>query len=205
LQPTAATSGTVRAVLFDLGGVLADFNGFPELAELTGAADVAAVQRRWLQSPSVRRFESGGCDQAAFAAGLIAEWQLPFTAEQLIARFDAWLGSPYPDAAKVVARAARGAAVGCLTNTNPIHWHTVARWPLTAAFSHRFLSFELGLVKPDAAIFDYAVTALALPAGTVLFLDDSPANVRAARERGLLAEQTAGASAAAAALAAHGL
>jgi putative hydrolase of the HAD superfamily len=195
----------VRAVLFDFGGVLADFTGFPELARLSGTPDVAAVQRRWLQSPAVRSFESGACDQQVFAAALIAEWQLPFTVERLIERFASWLGSPYPGASEVVARADHGAAVGCLTNTNPIHWRAISQWPLTAAFSYRFLSFELGMTKPDAAIFDYAVGALALPASQILFLDDSPANVRAAHDRGLLAEQVAGVSAAAAALAAHGL
>lgn len=205
MPPAAGHSRTVRAVLFDLGGVLADFNGFPELARLTGAPDVVAVQQRWLQSPAVRSFESGACDQDAFAARLIAEWQLAFTAERLIERFAGWLGSPYPDAGEVVARAGHGATVGCLTNTNPIHWRAISRWPLTATFSHRFLSFELGVVKPDPAIFDRAIAALELPPSQILFLDDSPANVAAARARGLLAEQTAGASAAAAALAAHGL
>ncbi len=204
MRALAGSSRAVRAVLFDLGGVLADFNGFPELARLSGAPDVASVRRRWLQSPAVRGFESGACDEKVFAAELIAEWQLPFSPEQLIERFAAWLGDPYPGAGDLVARAARGAVVGCLTNTNPVHWRAAARWPLTSAFTHRFLSFELGMVKPDAAIFDRAVAVLALPADEVLFLDDSPANVRAARDRGLQAEQTAGASAAAAALAAHG-
>lgn len=47
-------------------------------------------------------------------------------------------------------------------------------------------SCEVGLRKPDPAIWELTLTRMALPASEVVFLDDHPANVAAARELGML-------------------
>ena len=49
-------------------------------------------------------------------------------------------------------------------------------------------SYELGVVKPHAAIFHSAVGGLGIHAGEALFLDDRAANVEGARSAGLTAE-----------------
>lgn len=51
-----------------------------------------------------------------------------------------------------------------------------------------YYSCDLGLAKPDAAYFEAVLADLDLPAADVLFVDDSPANVDAARDVGLRAE-----------------
>ncbi len=64
--------------------------------------------------------------------------------------------------------------------------------PLTDAFAFRFLSFELGLVKPDAAIFDAVADQLPVPRRQVLFLDDNLINVNAAARADFAARQVRG-------------
>jgi putative hydrolase of the HAD superfamily len=77
-----------------------------------------------------------------------------------------------------------------LSNTNPVHWPRLDReHDLGRRFDRTFLSHHSGLVKPDAEAFDQVSVALGLPPGRVLFFDDQPANVSAARSRGLLAER----------------
>lgn len=51
-----------------------------------------------------------------------------------------------------------------------------------------FLSYELGVAKPDPAYFQRILDTLGTPAGDLLFLDDSAANVESARTLGLRAE-----------------
>ncbi|MHA7146122.1 HAD family hydrolase [Arthrobacter sp. TmT3-37] len=58
-----------------------------------------------------------------------------------------------------------------------------ARW--TRLFRHRFFSSSLRLVKPSTAVFDHVLTELAVEPGLVTFVDDTPANVAAARALGL--------------------
>ncbi len=157
-------------------------------------------------SPWVRRFESGRCTDAEFAAGAVQEFGLPFTAEDFLGHFLDWLSDPFDGAEQLVRDTKKQVAVGCLSNTNSLHrQRRISHWPLTALFEHRFLSFELGAVKPDRTIFDLVAERLPVPASNVLFVDDNPLNVSGARAAGLQSEETRGVAEARAALVSHGL
>ena len=55
-------------------------------------------------------------------------------------------------------------------------------------FDHLFISCEMGVQKPDAAYFQYIETHLQLPSDSILFWDDRPRNVNAAKAQGWEAE-----------------
>jgi len=188
-----AQGQAIEVVLFDIGGVLAEWTGLPVMRELTGAASDLDVASRWLMSPWVRRFESGGCSEQEFAEGVVAEWKFPFTPDEFLERFLSWLDDPFAGAEQMICETKGHAIVGCLSNTNALAWREIiSRWPLTALFEHRFLSFELGAVKPDREIFGLVAEQLPVPPGGVLFLDDNAINVEAALAAGLRAEQARG-------------
>jgi len=197
---------TVELVLFDIGGVLAGFAGLPVMRELTGAADELVVAARWMESPWVRRFESGGCTEQEFATGMLTEWGFPYTPEEFLENFLVWLGEPFDGAEQLIRDVAGHTMVGCLSNTNPLHWRNkISHWPLTALFEYRFLSFELDAVKPDFEIYERVIERLPLRPNRVLFVDDNAVNVEAARSSGLHAEQVRGVAEARAALSRFGL
>ena len=54
-------------------------------------------------------------------------------------------------------------------------------------FRKMFLSSTIGLRKPDAAAYDHVVKEIGVPAGRIVFFDDSADNIEGARARGLLA------------------
>ena len=181
----------MEIVLFDIGGVLARFAGLEVLRELTGSESELEVAARWLMSPIVRSFESGFCSNEEFAAGVVEEWGLPYTAAQFLEIFPTWLEGPFEGAEQLVRDASARVGVGCLSNTNALQWDgMISHWPLSALFEHRFLSFDLGAVKPDPGIYTLVVECLPVPPGRVLFLDDNPLNVEGADAAGLRAEQT---------------
>jgi HAD superfamily hydrolase (TIGR01509 family) len=75
-----------------------------------------------------------------------------------------------------------------MSNTNPIDWTFVAsgRFPfLNRFFEQTVLSFEVGAMKPEQAIYDAAVSRAGLPAKEVFFTDDRQENVEGARAAGL--------------------
>jgi putative hydrolase of the HAD superfamily len=103
------------------------------------------------------------------------------------------------------------AVVALLSDTNAFHWDFLAlRYPALAAVPHRFLSFVEGMAKPDVAFYrhveehlrermnnstaDNADGADGKKATTrragresglsILYFDDLPANIKAARSRG---------------------
>ena len=163
------------------------------MLELTGIASEEELWRRWLTCRWVRRFESGRCSETDFAAGVVADWQLELSPAAFLAAFQDWPTGPLPGAAELVAQTRASVATGCFSNTNALHWHDhIAAWPLTGLFDHRFLSFELGLLKPDTAAFAQVARLLEVPAERVLFLDDNAVNVAGAVAAGFQAARAAG-------------
>lgn len=196
----------IGAVVFDLGGVLAAFAGVERMRTLARLDDDEELWRRWLTSDAVRAFERGASDAETFAAGVVEEFELRLSPDQFLTEFAEWLVGPMPGAEDLVVETRARVHTSCLSNTNAVHWQAGAhRWPLLRRFDHAFLSFELGMVKPDPEIFEHVVAALGVPASDVLFLDDNQLNVDAAMRVGLTAARVRGVDEARAALATAGV
>jgi FMN phosphatase YigB (HAD superfamily) len=91
------------------------------------------------------------------------------------------------------ADAPRAVPIGCLSNTNSMHWsHQTSQWPMLGLFDFRFLSFELGLVKPDVAIFDAVSDRISVARDHILYFDDVALNADAARSFGFRSEHVRG-------------
>ena len=194
------------AVVFDLGGVLADFGGVGPMRLLAGIDSDAELWRRWLSCELVRRFERGHCSADDFAAGLIDDWALDIDRPGFLAAFASWVVGPYDGAQELIDEISAHLTVACLSNTNSVHWEAGAgQWPLLKSFDHQFLSFQLGMVKPDAEIFETVVSRLDTAPDRILFLDDNDINVVAARAAGLNAERVHGIEETRRALTANGL
>ena len=185
-----------EVVVFDLGGVLARFGGVERMRALAELDDDEELWRRWLTCEWVRRFERGTCTPEDFAAGVVADWGLSVSGEAFLAEFREWLVGPLPGAEELVTETrATGVPVAVLSNTNKVHWEAGAgRWPLVGLFDRSFLSFEVGMVKPDREIFDHVVADLQVAPQQVLFLDDNRLNVDEARAAGLQAQRVVGVS-----------
>lgn len=85
-----------------------------------------------------------------------------------------------------------------LSNTNAIMWNAKIAdefrkqgYDINHYFDGIVTSFEAKCLKPSAEIFDYACRKLGIVPDETLFLDDSLANVEAARALGFHAEQVA--------------
>jgi epoxide hydrolase-like predicted phosphatase len=63
------------------------------------------------------------------------------------------------------------------------------RWGMTDAFNTIIISAEVGVMKPDARIFQIALQSLGLPPHEAMFVDDFADNVEGARAVGMHAIQ----------------
>ena len=75
--------------------------------------------------------------------------------ERFLEIFRNWPIGPFPGTTDLLAGVQQSVQIGCLSNTNSMHWeHQTPLWPVLDMFElPLFLSFELGLAKPDEAIF----------------------------------------------------
>jgi glucose-1-phosphatase len=202
----AVTAERIELVLFDLGGVLIQPGGVGPMRDLAGIDSDEALWARWLGCRWVQRFEAGLCTPEEFAAGVVADWGLQVQPADFLQEFGRWPEPPFPGALELVEAVRATVPAGFLSNMNAFQW--MANYeaiPLTAAFQYRFLSFELGLVKPDAAVFEAVAARLPVPRGRVLFLDDNAVNVEAAESAGFAAAHVRGVEAARDALVAAGV
>jgi glucose-1-phosphatase len=205
-DPTRVSSAmpSIQVLLFDLGGVLVDFDGITPLVGLAGGRLSREEARRfWLLSPSVRRFETGRCSGEEFARGAIAELGLEIAPAFFLREFLAWDRGPMPGALDLLDELRPRFLMACLSNNNELHWARLcAETGLAGKFHRCYLSQEIGLIKPDHEIFDHVIRDLAVSPARILFLDDNPECVEAARAAGMNARQARGVQEARAALSA---
>jgi putative hydrolase of the HAD superfamily len=180
-------------VLFDLGGVLIELGDLTRLQEMSEIVGTEEIWGQWLASPWVRRFEKGQCSATEFSVGVMAEWDVDIAPQRFLEIFRDWPIGPYPGTSELLAKLKRSKSIGCLSNTNAMHWeHQTSVWPMLDAFDFRFLSFELGFAKPDEAIFHAVNDRLPFRPERVLYFDDVEANADAARLFGFRSVQVRG-------------
>jgi putative hydrolase of the HAD superfamily len=93
-----------------------------------------------------------------------------------------------PQSVALVAElAASGRRLALLSNAPVAHGAAFRSREWAAPFKHFVISGDLGVAKPDAAIWQALLERLDAPAREVLFLDDRAVNVEAAREAGIQA------------------
>jgi putative hydrolase of the HAD superfamily len=181
-------------VLFDLGGVLVEWDGIDPLVRLCqGRLDREGARRFWLESPSVRRFETGQIGRVAFAAGVVRELGLDLPLEAFLEAFVSWDRGFLPGAIDLLRELSGRCILACLTNNNELHWNKLHREPaFDRLFSRVYSSHQTGRMKPDVEAFEYAVADLDVRPEDVLFLDDNHECVSAARALRLRARQVRG-------------
>lgn len=176
-------------VCFDVGGVLVRI--CRDWAEGCAAAGVEIrpfetdpdhLAARGLLLGELQRGQVADGDfHARFSALLKGTWS-----PEEVARIDAaWLLDPYPGTPELVRDLQdAGLETACLSNTSHGHWEALLGYEAIAALRHRHASHQMGLVKPDPAIYAAFEHAVDRTASQILFFDDLPENVEAARARG---------------------
>jgi putative hydrolase of the HAD superfamily len=80
---------------------------------------------------------------------------------------------------------AGGTRLALLSNAGPDYGAYFRHGPLGDFFDAVYVSGELKLLKPDAAIYRHALSDLGIPAARAVFIDNRADNVRGAQECGI--------------------
>jgi len=184
---------TIRAVIFDFGGVIG--HGGEEAAR--------ALDRRYgLPEGSIWRafYKGQQWNQLKVGGGSFDEWH-----EEVLASLATAAGRPLPEAWQEwieyqrriseemveLVRSLRGKyKVGLLSNAT-VHLEDALenRHGILSLFDVVINSARVAMAKPDSRIFALAAERLGVSPSECAFIDDLPANVRAAAEAGMHAVQ----------------
>lgn len=182
----------INTLLFDLGGVLVEFNdGFKvfEWADL----NPAAFFELWIASPTVRDFEAGKITTDQFADGVVREFHLPVSPKVFLENFQTLPKGLFDGTEELLIDLRAEYRLACFSNTNILHWPMLRDdFNIGELMEECFISCLTGLLKPDKDAFDHVVNTLGCPAELVAFFDDNPINTRAANVYGIRAYHVEG-------------
>ena len=181
----------IDAILFDLGGVLIDWNPRYLYGPLF-KGDEAAMERflaeivapDWNhQMDAGRPFDDAIAERQELYpehAELIALWKTGWVE---------MLREPIHETVEILdALRQRGLRLYALTNwsaeTYPV---AKGRFPFLSWFEDIVVSGEVKLAKPDPRIFELTMERCRLTPGSTVFIDDNPPNIETARRLGLRA------------------
>ncbi|HEX6979904.1 MAG TPA: HAD family phosphatase [Alphaproteobacteria bacterium] len=189
---TSAAAPRPTTVVFDLGGVLIDWN--PRHLYRTRFADEAAMEA-FLATVCTQAWnerQDAGRTIAEAEAELIARH--PEYADLIRAyygEFDRMLAGPIAGTVALLEELhGRGTPLFALTNWSAETFHHARRrFGFLACFRAIVVSGEIGMMKPDPCIFRYLTDTYGLCPERCLFIDDNAANVAGARAAGLQAVQ----------------
>ena len=183
-------NSATRILLFDLGGVLADF-GDPVTA-MGLDLEVDDFWMIWIGSSDVREFETGVLATSEFCPRIAGELGQVDTSD-FESRFRAWRLKLFAGAEEFIQSVSKHYQLALLSNTNEVHWQQiVSSTPIFSSFAKTFLSFETGHHKPTVESYDQVISHFDCDPGAIFFLDDSPKNVRAAQQLRIDAHQVCG-------------
>lgn len=180
-----------KAVVFDIGGVLIDWN--PAYLYRQLLPDDQAVQQflnevcttEWNQ-----QFDAG----VKFADGIAALLEThPEKAELITAYWERWhdmLGGEISGTVKILQQLRQqGVPVHAISNwSSETYPRAMEIFPFLADFETLIVSGREKLIKPDQAIFELFLERSGLAASDCIFIDDNTANIATAQRLGFHTE-----------------
>lgn len=178
-----------QAVVFDIGGVILDWNPRHLYRKLF---DGDAAQMEWFLAHVCTAAWNAEQDRGRTWADAVAALatQHPEHAGLIAAyaeRWDEMVAGPIAGTLDLIAAlAGRGVPLYGLSNFSFEKFPSMRRrYPVFDAFLGIVVSGEIGMIKPEPAIYRHFLARFGLDAADCLFVDDQPANVEAAIAEGM--------------------
>jgi FMN phosphatase YigB (HAD superfamily) len=177
----------VKAVVFDLGKVLVDFDYGIAARRLAEKSSAPAHEIRKVvdQSPLLFRYESAQMTTQQFFEEVRQGIGFDGSFEEFAAAF-ADIFTEIPAMTRLPAELRKiGLPVFVLSNTNEIAISHVRRnFPFFSEFTGCVLSYEQGCLKPAEQIYEITEQRTGCRSGEIAFIDDRAENIEAGVKRG---------------------
>lgn len=181
----------IRNILFDLGGVLVDLNkqacvdafaalGYPQAGEMLS---------NYVQSGIFLELEEGHIEPAQFYAAI--QEVAPVSEAQIDAAFMKFLEGIPAYKMEMLLELKNRYRILMLSNTNAIMFEWIRKHyfdhnglTIEDYFDQLFLSYELGVAKPNPLIFQKLILDYGVVPSETFFFDDGETNIEVARQMG---------------------
>lgn len=178
-------------IVSDLGGVLIHIEWQERVCRLLNRAiPLDELHKLWVNVPSVTAFETGKISFDEFAQEFIRDFDLEIEPVVVKQEFLDIVQAPREQTVSVLQELRDRYTLSLLSNTNPAHYERITtQYDFFQYFDHLFLSYKIGMIKPNPAIFQHVINELKTDPENILFFDDGKGNVEAAANVGIRAFQ----------------
>ena len=185
----------IRLVCFDWGGVILKIcrtweQGCTAAGIKAPAKKVAAKCLAKQESLSLR-YQTGQMSDKAFFRAISKVSDEFHSIDEIAAIHHAWLLEEYHGVGELVDELNHFAdlSTALFSNTNAAHWARMDEdFPVASMIEHKHASHLFGLAKPDEKAFAAFERRVGAAGDQILFFEDTPAHVEAARSFGWCAE-----------------
>ncbi|MDD5347161.1 MAG: HAD family phosphatase [Candidatus Omnitrophica bacterium] len=180
----------IKAVIFDLGRVLIDFDhrlSAQKISDLTGKS-AEDVYRLFFDSRLIQRFEEGKLSADAFFREVKKLLGLEVAYDEFLPVWNRifFLTEENKQVYALAKFLKKRYTVALLSNINCLH-HAYLKetFPVFDAFHRIFTSYELGHIKPDPQIYCAVLAALAIQPHEAFYVDDRAELIEQAARLGI--------------------
>ena len=183
----------IKAIIFDLGAVILNIsyqNTTDEFSKL-GVKNASSFYSKKAQTNLFNQIETGDITAEKFLTGLQKETDNA-SINQVSEAWNAMLLDLPENRLAVIQSLKKEYSIYLLSNTNAIHIDALKKktgnikWEkFCNLFDKMYLSHELGVRKPNAAIFGYILMEQNLKPQEVFFIDDSAEHIEGANKLGI--------------------
>ena len=185
----------IKAIIFDFGNVIINidlektFKAFSEISYKS----VEKIKEIFRENEIFKKYETGLFDDDEFREVIRQSLGFPLNDMEIDKAWNALLLDVPTHRIDFLEKLRLQVPIYLLSNTNSIHILACKSYfrknygysNFLTLFKNSYLSYEMGLWKPDYSIYDAILKDLKLEPDEVLFLDDNADNISAASDLGI--------------------
>jgi len=180
----------IKVILFDLGRVLVDFDHLRAAERIAGFCSKTPRQiyDLFFESTATIDFEAGKISPQDFYLQVkqMLDLKLSYASFEPIWNDIFFLSPKNRSVFGLVNNLRVNYKTALLSNINILHYEYLKQnFPVFGVFDKVFLSFQLGLIKPDKEIYNLVVRDLGVNPQEIFYTDDRPELVESAKSLGL--------------------
>ncbi len=177
----------MKAVIFDLGRVLVEYNHQRSLEAIADCCACDAAALRAQMSQFSHELNVGEIDSHGLHEFFVEQAGCECDYAEFLSRFSTGIGRNDMALAYAIDLQNRPeTTVAVVSNTNDGHVHWLdEHLPELKDFDLVVMSNEVGMAKPEASIYLLVLELIDLPPEQAIFIDDLSANVEAAQALGM--------------------
>ena len=176
----------IKHIIFDLGNVLVELHPEKAFAAFSKYCKSAPEQlQRFFLSQLHLDFMAGKVEPEALHFQLSSEYNCDLTFDQFVDAWNMVIGKTKPGISELFSLLKEKYQISICSNVDPLHWQfCIDSYPELQIPTAYFLSFEMGLNKPDRRIFEKMLVDLKAQPQECFFIDDTFENISMAVNMG---------------------